>query len=280
MKKLMIAIALMLAVGMAWADFVKPPAASVRALKVTRGKPIKTGVVFIDGEFIKPPYVVERYGTVIRVNNKQATNQLLPWEEFLKTQAGAKVSTSSTEVAGGEELPADDDAGGGDDLFAADDDDPLADLFGDEPKPKKAAPKKAAPKKKPAGPRVVTTTKVEFDGTFEPNEKTDAMVAKLNKYRTGVSEVLARGGLVAFYSEHSRTTAGAAQAKVVMKNLPDCMRDCRSVDDLESMARGKGLSFLPHWFFEGVFRNRTNYIELVNYRKQMDEDEKIKALYH
>ena len=279
MKKLVVMILAAVATMVVMADFVKPPAACVRGLKATRGKPIKTGIVFVDGKFIKPPYVVERYGNVMRINGQQVTNPLIAWDEFLKTQEGAKVTSSSTEVGGGEaaaadDVPAEDPA---DDLFASDDDDPLADLFGDEPKPKKTAAKKPAPKKKAAAPRVVTKTTVEFTGTFEPNPKTDAMVAKLNKYRTNISQTLVKNGFLIFSSEHSNTSGAEKQMSAILHKLPECMRDARSAEDLEAMARSKGLSFLPFWFYEGAFRNRTSYIDIVNQCKKYDDDKQFSS---
>ena len=52
-------------------NFPRPPAAAVTALNKTVGKPFDSGYVFIDGHYVKPPYTVERYGTVIRINGLQ-----------------------------------------------------------------------------------------------------------------------------------------------------------------------------------------------------------------
>ena len=63
--------------------FPKPSAAAVQALKVTVGKPFSAGYVFIDGKYLPPPYKVERYGTVIRINGCQVTREIVPWNEFV-----------------------------------------------------------------------------------------------------------------------------------------------------------------------------------------------------
>ena len=61
--------------------FKRQPAEAATALKRVIGKPISTGYVFIDGKYIPPPYKVERNGLVIRVNNMQVTNPVVPWAE-------------------------------------------------------------------------------------------------------------------------------------------------------------------------------------------------------
>lgn len=67
------------------------PKDSAKALGVTRGKPFSSGVVFVDGKYVEPPYVVERWGTGIRINKIPVTGQLISWNEFLKTQDGVKI---------------------------------------------------------------------------------------------------------------------------------------------------------------------------------------------
>jgi hypothetical protein len=48
--------------------FEKPSIDALKALKATVGKPFSAGYVFVDGHYINPPYTVQRYGTVIRIN--------------------------------------------------------------------------------------------------------------------------------------------------------------------------------------------------------------------
>ena len=67
-----------------------------RALKITRGKQIKTGLVFLDGKYLPPPYVVERYGNALRINGIQVTRALIPWGRFLMTQEGASIVTDES----------------------------------------------------------------------------------------------------------------------------------------------------------------------------------------
>lgn len=67
-----------------------------RALQITRGKQIDSGLVFLDGKFLSPPYVVERYGNALRINGIQVTRALIPWGRFLMTQEGASVVTEES----------------------------------------------------------------------------------------------------------------------------------------------------------------------------------------
>ena len=70
-----------------------------RALQITRGKQIDAGLVFLDGKFLPPPYVVERYGNALRINGIQVTRALIPWGRFLMTQEGASVVTEESAAA-------------------------------------------------------------------------------------------------------------------------------------------------------------------------------------
>ena len=146
--KIVLAIAAALAVPFAEASFQPNPKGAVKALKVTRGKPFKTGLVFIDGKYIPPPYTIERYGLVLRVNKIQATNPVIPWEEFIKTQEGVTVSKTTT--GGTSDAATDAPEPEPEPEILSDDDDPLADLFDDEPSSKKSSPKKPAYKPRPA----------------------------------------------------------------------------------------------------------------------------------
>ena len=89
-----LAVAMMATAGLA---FEPIPKASARALGVTRGKSFSSGAVFVNGKFLAPPYVVERWGTGIRINQTPVTDQVVEWTEFLKTQRGFKMT--KTEVA-------------------------------------------------------------------------------------------------------------------------------------------------------------------------------------
>ncbi|MBR1921804.1 MAG: hypothetical protein IJ829_07390, partial [Kiritimatiellae bacterium] len=73
------------------------PKRALAELKATVGQPFSAGLVFIDGKYLAPPYKVERFGTALRINGQQVSNQLIAWDEFLKTQAGAKIDRAEPE---------------------------------------------------------------------------------------------------------------------------------------------------------------------------------------
>ena len=98
MKRGLFLTVILLAAAMAQA-FPPIPKASAKALGATKGKPFTEGLVFVNGKFIPPPYVVERWGTGIRINKIPVTGQIVPWSEFLKTQKDVIVETSATPPA-------------------------------------------------------------------------------------------------------------------------------------------------------------------------------------
>ncbi|MBR0506844.1 MAG: hypothetical protein IJJ84_15700, partial [Kiritimatiellae bacterium] len=79
-----IAGALVLAAGAAAPQFEEVPAGANKALKAVKGKPIRSGMVFVNGHYVKPPYVLMRSGTALFVNHGiQITGQIVPWKAFL-----------------------------------------------------------------------------------------------------------------------------------------------------------------------------------------------------
>ncbi|MBR1587358.1 MAG: hypothetical protein IJ658_03435, partial [Kiritimatiellae bacterium] len=89
---LLAALSAAMMAGAAAPAFEKVPDAANAALKGSRGKPVRKGMVFVNGRYMPPPYVVARYGTAIFVNNVQATDQIVSWKMFLATQPGGAAS--------------------------------------------------------------------------------------------------------------------------------------------------------------------------------------------
>ena len=260
--------------------FRRQPAEAATALKRVIGKPISTGYVFIDGKYIPPPYKVERNGLVLRVNGLQVSNPVVPWEEFIKTQEG--VTVSKTTVGGGtdgaaEAAPEPEPEPEEDDLDDWDDDDgasSLDDLFDDDPKPK-AAKKKPA-KRRAAKPRVKKPTvqvSYSFDGAFTPNEKTQAFVAKINAERTRVDAKLRAGGFYFFGSAYPAGVSGdKTLARKMMAKLPEAMKTSESAEALAAAARQAGLVYLTPAIVNDLFKNRIDYLQLIQ-RRKTDEKE-------
>lgn len=255
--------------------FPKPPAAAAQALKVTVGKPFTAGFVFIDGKYLPPPYKVERYGTVIRINGCQVTREIVPWSEFVKTQSGVTVTKTET-PAGGDDLWGDDadssepEAEEEEEEEEVDDSaSTLDDLFDDEPAAKKpAAKKKPAKKSKPkAKKKPVAKASYSFDGEFAPNEKTKALVEKINLARTKIDTQLRSGGYFFFGSRYSTMNGDAGAAKRILDKLPEVMKKYSDREAFGSALRSVGLTYFPVALNDDLFRNRIDYLQLMERRK-------------
>jgi len=284
MKKIAILLVVAFAAAFAQAGFAPNPKGAFKALKGEKGKPVKSGIVFIDGKYIPPPYTVERYGLVLRINKVQVTGPLIPWEEFVKTQEGVKVNKS---VSGGaapdasadspaEPEPEPEPEPEEEEYDLSFDDDPLADLFDDEPTDKKSAAKKKASKPKPKKP-VVTVT-YTFDGEFKHNDTTKALLKKINQSRTDVDALLRKGGFVCFGSKYSRVTGDAGTARIVLGKLPQLMQTCQDAKSLAAGIRASGISFFPDALCSDLFRNKVDYRQLLERQKAVENDEKMNAL--
>lgn len=261
--------------------FPEIPKASARALKITKGRPFSSGLVFVNGKYLDHPYTVERYGTGIRINGIQVTGQVIDWNEFLKTQQGVKVTKSESAPAEVAPTPAPapepepEPEPAADDEDDEDDDDALDDLFDDEPKAKKKPAKKPAAKKtpvvrkappKPKAPTVVTTYALE--GDFVANETTRAMVKRINAVRTEIDRILRTGGFICFGDNYSRVTGDARTAKQILEVLPEIEQNSSSVSELTAAVRNSGLIFFSDLICQELFRNRIDYRVLQERREK------------
>ena len=271
MKNTLVAVFAALLAFAAQAAFTPPGKQALKALKAARGKQFSEGVVFIDGKYVPPPYVVERHGTVIRINGIQATPPLIAWEEFLKTQEGVKVSKTERPVANpGLAAPEPEP----DVEPLADEDDPLADLFDDEPvaKKKPAAAKKPAYKPRPRKPAVTTTYSLE--GEFVMNDAAKALLAKINQYRTDVDARLRKGGFLCFGSDYSRVSGDARTAAMILDKVPARMKSSPDAAAFASGLRADGFTFFPEQLCRDLYQNKVDYIKLQERKRAMDEDAK------
>ena len=242
-------------------SFEAVPKQALVELKATVGKPFSSGLVFVDGKFIPPPYKVERFGTAFRINGQQVTRQVIPWDEFLKTQHGVRIEQTEIAPSAPSESaapePVVEESEPVDDIS-----DDFDDLFDDNPKPKKKTPARAAAKKsapRPSAPTVAT--KVVFEGDFKPNKKTRSMVGKLNKMRTNLEVALRNGRAYFFGTRYSTVTADRAPADMFLEAVPQAMRENSNYEDFASAVRAKGIVFLPESVLRDLFRNRLDYVK-------------------
>ena len=258
----------------AFGAFTPPPKEAAKALKVTRGKPFSHGLVFVDGKFIEPPYVVERYGNVIRINKIQVTNQIYEWGDFLKTQSGAVVSRkevpSSAPVAAPPPIRSAPVAPAVEDEY-----DPLDALFDDLPaKPKKTVTAASRPASvRPPEPKTVTT--VKFDGAFEANAKTSIMVNKINKMRYEIDVALRRGSFMCFGSGYSRVMGDAETARKILQKLPEIMKNNSEYTPFAAAVRDEGFVFFPQKLVKELFEHRVDYILLQKWWKKVFDEQEL-----
>lgn len=249
--------------------FPSVPRASANALGVTKGRAFDGGVVFINGKYLPPPYVVERWGTGLRINGRKVTGQVIDWTEFLKTQSDVSVSRSAPvrsaapgPVALAPEPGSNDDESGSafDDLFDGD----------GEKKPKA--------RKKLAGPVVVRKPTVRSDepkvsyslnGDFVPNEASKALVAQINAARTEIDRLLRMGGFVCFGDNYHRVSGDARTAERLLKLLPDMMQRCANEAAFKAAVRGAKLDFLTESLNADLYRNRIDYRQLRERLRQL-----------
>ena len=205
-------LAMAVAASVAAFAFEEIPKESARALGVTRGKQFEHGLVFVNGKYIDPPYIVERWGTGIRINSIPVTGQVIDWSEFVKTQDPANVTKIMPDPVA--EAPAPVQSYSQPSYQAQSDADALDDLFDDNPAPKKATPpprRVVAPKPKQAAPRY------ELTGKFVKNEATKALVKRINDQRTEIDGILRRGGFIFFGDNYSRVVGDARTAESTIR---------------------------------------------------------------
>ena len=254
-------LALLVCAFGAWA-FPSIPKASAKALGATKGKPFESGLVFVNGKYVKPPYVVERWGTGIRINGRKVTGQVIDWTEFIKTQSGVKVTTTtapaSSPVAVAE--PVDDDTS-------------LDDLFDDVESGAKKGKKKASRPRKPQ-----STTSYSFDGDFTMNAASKALLEKLNAARTDVDKLLRSGGFVFFGDGYSRVSGDSAMTEKILKTLPDALRKCESASGLMTDLRDAGFVFFSEALCQDLYKNRVGYPQLAERRDRWQQDAQVQKL--
>lgn len=252
------------------------PKEGAKALGVTRGKPFSAGMVFINGKYIEPPYVVERWGTGIRINSIPVTGQVVDWNEFLKTQDGVKMvkkETSPVQEAApaAQPVPAAQPA-------PATDASSLDDLFDDDPKPAKPAPAPRAVEtpaaSRPVAAALRTITTYTLSGAFKPNDSSKALLGRINSSRTEIDRILRSGGFVCFGDSYSRVAGDKRTLMAMLEKLPELEQRSESLDDFRTGVRSAGLVYLNEILCEDLFRNRIDYRKLKERRERIKSDQK------
>ena len=249
--------------------FQPVPKESAKALKVTRGRPFSSGAVFINGKYLEPPYVVERWGTGLRINSKQVTGPLVDWNEFLKTQSGVKVTKTESAAPVVEAAPAP--------TYSTNDSDDtsLDDLFDDDPKPKKKTYGRSRPTA-PAKPRVSVSYALE--GEFVPNDASKALLARINAARTEIDRQLRSGGFICFGNNYSQVVGDERSLQTMLEKLPELLQNSADVAAFNAGIRSAGLVYLNEVLCADLYRNRIDYRKLKELREKLKKDTQWKRM--
>lgn len=228
---------------LAWAapDFEKVPNEARIHLKGTRGKPVRTGLVFVNGHYLKPPYTVARYGTAIYVNNVQVTGQIVPWRSFAGTPPSAAPAATPAAPARKESA--------------------LDDLFDDSTSAPAATAERAA-----------------STSEFTPNARTNALLKRINDTRTDVHKRLLDGQAVFFGSRYPKVMVPTRLCRDMLGKLPEAMRDADDGADLLGRLKACGITYLSLETCEDLMANRSDYLALVDRRRTIQEDEHLQQL--
>ena len=231
---------LALVAGAATPQFEAVPAGANKALKAVKGKPIRTGMVFVNGHYVKSPYVLMRSGTAIFVNyNTQITGQVVPWKAFLATQGGAAAPKPAAPAQPRTAQSVDD-------------------LFADVPPPASAAPAPAA------------ATDVAEDVDFTPNDQSKRLLKRINDRRSYLDRRLREGYVIFFGSRYAPVSVAPRLARDLLAMLPEAIRDSSDGADLFGKMRGKGISYMTREICDELVENRTDYSALVERRKEIE----------
>ena len=255
------------------------PKESAKALGVTRGKKFSSGAVFINGKYIEPPYVVERWGTGIRINKIPVTGQIVDWNEFLKTQEGLRqekktiaAPNPSPAFAAPAVQPAGSPSSAADDVDASS----LDDLFDDDPKPAKvkSAAKSVAVSRPvvPVAPRTVVSYVLE--GEFKMNDESKALRDRINAVRTEIDRILRSGGFICFGDSYSRVTGDKRTLLSLLDSLPELQQRSGTLESFRAGVRSAKLVYLNEVLCEELFRNRVDYRKLMERREKIQSDRK------
>ena len=260
----LVAICLM---ALSAAAFQPIPKESAKALAVTRGKPFSSGMVFVNGKYVAPPYVVERWGTGIRINSIPVTGQIVDWNDFLKTQADVKIETK--EIAA-QDAPAPTPKP----VSLAAETSALDDLFNNAPS-SSARPSVVslpAPRTPPQPKTVVTCT---LTGPFVPNADSKALLKRVNDARTEIDRVLRTGGFICFGDNYSRVTGDRRALQTMMRSLPEIQQRAESAADFRARARAANLVYFSDALCEDLFKNRIDYRKIKERRDREKSDRQL-----
>ena len=239
--------ALVLAASAARPEFEEVPAGANKALKAVKGKPIRTGMVFVNGHYVKPPYVLMRSGTALFVNySTQITGQVVPWKAFLATQGGASAQKPAAPAQPRTAQNVDD-------------------LFADAPPPPSKTPAPAA-------------ADVAEDVDFTPNEQSQRLLKRINDRRSFLDRRLREGYVIFFGSRYAPVSVEPRSGRALMAILPEAIRDSSDGADLYGRMRAKGFPYMTRELCDELVENRVDYSRIVERRNEIEREDEVNKL--
>lgn len=242
--------------------FEKVPPQALKELAGSRGKPVRTGFVFVNGHYLKPPYVVSRLGTAIFVNGVQVSDQIVGWKAFLLTQPGAAEILKASAPAPVQTTywqPPSATARSIDDLF----DDDFTVHRTPPPRPVRAAPAEPPPLPEMA---------------FTPNTRSRALLKKIDDHRKDIHKKLLGGQMCFFGTHHAVIPVTPRLAASLLETLPEAMRDAADGADLSARLKAKGFGFLNAALCADLIDNRQDYPALADRRRALRDDATLQSL--
>ena len=289
MKRLSVAIGLIgllvVAAEAAVRDFEEVPASANKYLKAVKGKPIRTGMVFVNGHYVKPPYVLMRSGTALFVNHgTQITGQVVPWRAFLATQSGviaaqqAAAAAAATQAAAAQPVvPKRTTPTPARPVVVQD----VADLFDDTPPAPAPDPTPASSvSAPPAAPRSTALSEAEeaADASFKPNEHSQVLLKRINDRRSYFDRKLREGNVIFFGTRYSPVTVDSRLVRGLLAVLPEAMREADDGAQLYATLRSKGIVYLSREVCDDLVENRQDYRQVIEHRKTIAKDDELRKL--
>ena len=268
--------------------FSPVPKAAAKALKAESTKtPFSEGVVFVNGKLLEAPYVVQRWGTGIRINKIPVTGQVVPWNEFLKTQPGVritKVEPKDEAPAPTAEEPAETNAAAESAEAPASADpvakaDSLDEIFGEGEAEKNAkdegegevkTAKDECEEKTNAKPRRKAKAKVVYsiDGPFVENEASKELLKRVRRERTEIEKTLRLGGFICFGDRYPRIVGDSRTLGDLLDKLPRLLQEAADEDDFVSRAKAADIVYLNEIMLRELYANRIDYPRIKRLRER------------
>lgn len=231
--------------------FAKVPADALTCLKATKGKPVRSGLVFVNGEFVPSPYSVMRYGTALKINRHQVTGQIVSWKKFIAASSNAPTPPpAAKEKTPPKKKPAEANS--------------VDDLFDDEPPPSASA--KTAEAEEPV------------TGDYVENARTKALLRRLNDARTTVHRKLLDGYVCFFGSRYVPLVLEPGIVGKLLDVLPEAMRDAESPRSLLATLKGAGFNYFTIEHCEDLIAHSADSAKLIDFRRKFKEDAELRKL--